>query len=360
MLEQARELLNRTWGNPEGCRPEDAQAAGIPEEVLSAIERSINSKTKTYRYVLPTQLLAKLVDPALDCRAVQEGAKLANSFDARSLSHRVIVPFDRENHEVLGGSSEPYVNNPLRIPSITSKFRSPQKDKSGFDDLCAVLAFAQEHPRLVGALWSFLLESIRRRLATVRIVYPAPLRVSLGAAKSILAEFTAERSGGVRLQSAALALFRSIGQRMSLYSTVSSAVVNAADASTGNAADLTCIDSRGAVALAIEVKDRQLTLRHVEDKLPGAREQGIQELLFLVRGGIQSEDADAIRESIANEFAVGQNLYVCEFDSFSEYCMVLLGEVGRREFVLAVGAALDELRAEIQHRRAWHDLLAAL
>src|SRR5690242_17846258 len=60
-----------------------------------AIGRSVNSGTVTYRYVLPTQLLAKVADPSLDCRSVQVAAGVPGAFDARSLCHKVIVPFDR-------------------------------------------------------------------------------------------------------------------------------------------------------------------------------------------------------------------------------------------------------------------------
>ena len=141
---------------------------------------------------------------------------------------------------------------------------------------------------------------------------------------------------------------------------MSSAAVNAADASTGLVADLTCVNAADEIVLAVEVKDRELTLRHVQDKLTGVRERGIRELLFLVQGGVEHEDQESIRESIDREFNVGQNIYVCEFDAFLECCLVLFGEGGRREFFLNAGKSLDGLRADIAHREAWRDLLNRL
>jgi hypothetical protein len=52
------ELAHR-WGAVQ------SKTTSIPEDVRAAVARSINSRTKSYRYVLPTQVLAKLVDPSL-------------------------------------------------------------------------------------------------------------------------------------------------------------------------------------------------------------------------------------------------------------------------------------------------------
>ena len=72
----------------------------------------LKSKTKSCHYVLPTQLLCKSVNPSLACHPLQAAYSTRGAFDARTIAHGVIVPFDRKNHNVLGGSPEPYVNNP--------------------------------------------------------------------------------------------------------------------------------------------------------------------------------------------------------------------------------------------------------
>lgn len=145
-LDASAAKLDRAWGETDS---RDRWQANLPQPIQDAVQRSINSRTKTYRYVLPTQILAKCVNSALDCRVVQEGSGLAGAFDARTLCHNVVVPFDRANHNVLGGAPEPYVNNPLRIPSITPDKLAAQRDKDGFDDLCSVLEYAQD--KLLGA-----------------------------------------------------------------------------------------------------------------------------------------------------------------------------------------------------------------
>jgi hypothetical protein len=335
-------------------------STGTDAAIRDAIRRSINSKTKTYRYVLPTQLLSKLARPELDCRSVQAGSGLAGSFDARSICHGVVVPFDRENNNVLGGSSEPYLNNPLRIPAIRPAARKAQKDKDGFDDLMKVLDYAQDHPEHLVGLVREVLTAIKDRLAEVSVAYPVPNRASLQQTHATLRDFLSDRTGGLQLQAVAVAIFRVIGSRFNLFTEVQSSNVNSADASTRSAADLECIDDAGEIVMAVEVKDRQLELRQVQDKLPAVREKGIRELLFLVQGGTSIDGSQSVSDTIAREFVTGQNVYVLEWDDFIGSCLVLFGEAGRREFLQQVGKELDKQKADISHRRKWATLLGTI
>jgi hypothetical protein len=145
-------------------------------KLTQAVSLCINSSTKTYRYVLPTQVLSKVTDPSLDSRCLQASRGGPGAFDARSVAHEVIVPFDQDNENVLGGSQEPYVNNPLRVPEVSAAYRGAQRDKPGWDLLCLVLNAVEdrrdkEFTRLV---LRQILTEIYRRLSTVRVVYGVP------------------------------------------------------------------------------------------------------------------------------------------------------------------------------------------
>lgn len=357
LLELSTAELNRAWAAAAVAK---RAAPKIPHDVQEAVDRSINSRTKSYRYVLPTQVLAKVVDPELDSRSLQEGSGLAGSFDARSLCHTVIVPFDRANHSVLGGSPEPYVNNPLRVPALSTAHRAAQRDKPGFDDLCSVVDFLETNPASAGALLDCIVGKIQSRLATVQIVYPVPNRASLKQSQTIIGSFLSERTGGVRLQAVSVALFRSIGEIFHLYQRVEAARINAADASTGSAADLICLDENNHVVLAVEVKDRHLQLRHIQDKLPAVREQAVRELLFIGTEDISESDVESVRDLIEREFITGQNVYVAPINHFLESCLILFAEAGRRQFLINVGQAIDDIKADLSHRQTWRDLLQQL
>jgi hypothetical protein len=109
----------------------------------------------------------------------------------------------------------------------------------------------------------------------------------------------------LRLQVISLALFRTIGRTLGLFDDVTSANINAADTQTGKAADLECISDSGETVLAVEVKDRELNVRAVRDKIPQTREKGIRELLFLVQGGVSRTEQADVDATIEREFATG-------------------------------------------------------
>jgi hypothetical protein len=74
---------------------------GEGHSLIPLIKDCLTSTTKTYHYVLPTQLLAKSISPELDVHSLQVAYNAPGAFDARTLAHKVIVPFDRANHRVL-------------------------------------------------------------------------------------------------------------------------------------------------------------------------------------------------------------------------------------------------------------------
>lgn len=301
-------LLETLW-NQGSPSLDSGDLENIPKNVRDAIESSINSTTKTYRYVLPSQLLAKLCDPKRDAHTIQNNADIPGSFDARSFCHSYIVPFDRNNHSVLGGSPEPYVNNPLRIPAIDSSAIQAQRNKTDFKKLIAVLDYAEGYPESTRTLLILVLIAISKRLEQVSIVYPVPNRAPLKQTIEWIDKFLSSRTGGRRLQSVSAALFDVIGSRFGLYARVKAGHINRSDAASGDIADLDCVDDQGKTILAVEVKDRQLTVREVEDKLPAAREKGVAEILYLIRGGVESDRTAEYKSIQEREFSAGHNLY---------------------------------------------------
>ncbi len=354
----AKRILEGSWKHIQSGAG-DRASGSVPERIRDAIEKSINSSVKTYRYVLPTQLLAKLANPSLDCRVVQQSAEMEGSYDARTLCRKVIVPFDRENHKVLGGSGDPYVNNPLRIPAITKQHRSAQMHPEGFDALCEVLEYVENDQARCKTVFDIVLAVIFERLQKVEIVYPVPNRSSLAQVASVVATFLSHRTGGVRMQAVAAGLFGTLGATLAIFDRVVSRHVNAADLRTGSAADLECLAEDGSVVMAVEVKDRELTVTDLQDKLESARQKGVQELLYLVRGMVRSSDAEKVKDISVRQFATGQNIYVCDFTQFLHSALIILREKGRRLMLQNIGVELDK-RADLSDRQAWRDLLASL
>jgi hypothetical protein len=331
---------------------------GEGHELIPLIRDCLRSTSLSYHYVLPTQLLAKVVSPALDAHAVQAGYPGEGAFDARTIAHDVIVPFHRENERVLGGSPEPYVNNPLRVPGITAEYRGAQKNKADWDKLVAVLDAVESSgdPAFVKLAFDQVLFEVYRLLAHVAVIYPTPNRISLERTNQLIQDYLAARSGGERLEAVCTALLRVIGRRFNIIDEIRREKVNAADIAAGMSADIECC-LEGQIVLLVEVKDRELTLIQLDTTLDVARARHISELLFIADQGIEQQKLDDIAARIRREFTSGQNVYVVSFTAFALGILILIGEDGRVEFLREVGSELDRVGARIEHRRAWADLL---
>lgn len=336
--------------------PDDPLGPG--DELIPVIRDCLTSSIKTYHYVLPTQLLAKCVNPGLDSHCLQVAYGGPGAFDARSLAHDVIVPFDQDNHNVLGGSGEPYVSKPLRIPAIIPAYRSSQKKPAEWDKVALVLDAVENRndDTFTKAVFDQILHEIYNLLAGTSVRYPIPHRISLETTYTLIDRFLSEKSGGDRLEAVATALFQTIGDRFGLFTEVRRQKVNAADQASGMAADVECyLDGR--IVLLVEVKDRGLALVQLNIKLDSARSRRIEEILFIAQQGKADHDRADIDARVASEFVSGQNIYVTNFNDFALGVFILFGELGRVEFLAAVGAELDRSRSAIQHRQTWADLL---
>jgi hypothetical protein len=123
---------------------------------------------------------------------------------------------------------------------------------------------------------------------------------------------------------------------------------------------LECVSKQGTIVLAVEVKDRELTVSQIRNKIPGIREKQVSEIFFIAQQGIASADKQEISGVIEHEFVSGHNVYVTDLISLARVVLALLGEQGRRAFLAEVGNQLDKYRSDINHRRAWANLLGTI
>lgn len=363
-VERCREFLQIRWtAVSASLEAEEFHDPLLPDhaQLQECIVTCLKSQTKSYHYVLPTQILAKCVEPSFDCRALQASYDGPGAFDARTIAHQVVVPFDQVNHRVLGGSPEPYVNNPLRCPGVIARYRGQQKNKADWDKLGVVLNAVEQanSTEFAERVFDQVLTEVYRLLSGVHVLYPTPKRVSFAETTRIVSEFIAAKSGGDRPEAVCTALFRAIASEFKLFDEVRRQKVNAADITSGMGADIEC-RLAGEIVLLVEVKDYSLTLTQLDAKLDAARIQKISELLFLAEQGVVGIERQEVEERIKSEFATGQNVYVSNFIDFSAGILVLLGEKGRVCFLSLVGDELDRVGSSITHRRAWAQLLKSL
>jgi hypothetical protein len=244
-------------------------------DVLESIRYSLNCQEKAYHYVLITQLTAKIADPKRNCRALQDRARVEAAFDARTIAHNAIVPFERQQFDgVLGRSPSPYLINSVRVPLLDPDDGKNRKDEQGWRRVCRVaLEVESRNDRAYTALvFRQVLLEIYRKLGSTAIKYNVPLRVTLAQVVSLIRAFTAEKSGGDRPLALTAALFENIGSYAKLFQPgVRRSRINASDDSARQVADLECLDAEGKIIMAIEVKDKMVAVSDLEEKLGAPR-----------------------------------------------------------------------------------------
>lgn len=325
------------------------------------VDRLVDNDLVSVRYAVLTQLLGKLADPSRDVLCVQrgdaEGADAAGRWDARSLCAKVVVPWNQENQNVLGGSTDPYVNNPLRRPRLDEQTAALKK-RTEWDALVIFLTAAAVDRATTEAAVLRCLRSIGRRLHGQTVHYGVPPRVSLLQVVGLLESYLATPSNGLRPLAAATALLKVIGSSLGLFS-VSSQGLNEPDRATEAPGDIVCSAENGKPALAAEVKDRGLTLVEFEASLLKARQGGVPSLVFVVPQ-VSEKDAKAIQDRIAAVWAQGTNVYTTTLSDLARSSFMLIGEQWRNEFLSELGSELNRRNAPYRHRRHFADLLDGL
>ena len=84
------------------------------------IDFVIDNTHLTYKYILFTAILSKAADNSINPLCLQKHSSLPGAYDARTVCHKVIVPFEMEIlKKALGGSNEPFLNKPARFPELS-------------------------------------------------------------------------------------------------------------------------------------------------------------------------------------------------------------------------------------------------
>lgn len=129
------------------------------------IDYVIDNTHLTYKYVLFTAILAKATDEKINTLCLQKQSTLPGAYDARTICHKVIVPFEMETlQKALGGSNEPFLNKPARFPELsTTNAVRKGNDRRILDSLCTNLPKIQTSDDAYSCLLYLLKKLIIRR-----------------------------------------------------------------------------------------------------------------------------------------------------------------------------------------------------
>lgn len=149
--------LHNAWAASNG-----KQASALRKRKLRDI--LITSTHKTYKYIFINGLLG-MAAAGHNPLVLQKGSSLPDAWDARSVCHKHLVPFERDTMDGrLGNSNEPFLNKPARFPELSLNnavrpgrdrevlsqiidvFKSLKSCQDAYDWLIDALAIVREIP----------------------------------------------------------------------------------------------------------------------------------------------------------------------------------------------------------------------
>lgn len=316
----------------------------------------------TYPYVLVTQALGKAVDGNLNALCLQESSLLPNAWDARTLASKVVVRWNRVIGKALPGkNTDPYVNNPARYKNFGDEMESKAGNKNAYQLLVDVVSYIEEQGQneAVRMLESILVE-VRYHLETNKRDYFGPPKVSLDDVMSVIDSFLTVRSNGVRLQVVCYAVLKALSDAFPGYGNIRSYPTNSSDAASGRAGDVERTNSDGKVDLAVEVKDRTLSMADLEDSILKCRTADVRNLLFVIQSKTLLSDEVAMSERSKHEFTRGIDVNFSDAIPLFRTALMLLSPEQRARLLRGVHDALEEMGAHLKHRYHWMELVKAI
>ena len=314
--ESAKALLESLLDNPKYlCDP-------IGQEIRSVLEGS----HKTYKYVLVTALLAKATNGDIDPLSLQAKDESEGAFDARSLCHHVVVPFERDFlPNSLGGSNEPFLNKPARYPRLTTE-NAVRKghDMETLKSLNSILS-KMRSSLIARKYLSSAIYNMKSIAASVAEKYELPdIGMDDLSGPQIILDFvyqvTESRFEGeiCPLVVATIEHFYYGGSRI-----VVPHKVNESGSSSKEVGDIDIFDDKGKIVSSIEVKDKDFAKIDVEHAIKKFAYARLTKTLFIF-GRAVMYDAEEVHE-IASEY--GRNGYFCSVVSVLDFVKIRLSSI---------------------------------
>ena len=325
------------------------------------IDFVIDNTHLTYKYILFTAILSKATDERINPLCLQKQSKLRGAYDARTVCHKVIVPFEMEVlKKALGGSNEPFLNKPARIPELdkTNAVRRGN-DQAILNALCDNLPLISTSTDAYQCLVYLLCKLIRIRdkkeklsLFTIDDSTNLPSKLLQYINKALKVSFEGE---------VLTLMIAGIYHLMYLHNPnviVEVHPVNQSGASSREVSDLD-IYIKGKLVSSNELKDKgyaETDVRHAADKVMRA---GGTSMLFIEgpRGVKNSDFVDAIQNEymsrnfmlriISYQFFLSAVIPSLEFVDCEEFVRFILKVARETKFKEEVIIYLDELAQQI-------------
>lgn len=297
---------------------DDAQKDSEKPKCAKLIDDVLDNTHLTYKYILVNALAAKATNQKINALCLQKKSKLPGSYDARTVCHKVLVPFEvTELGKALGGSNEPFLNKPARFTEL-SKSNAVRRgnDQSLLNALCdelpKITTANEAYDGLVYAIKKLLL--IKEERAKITSFDYSLLNGDAAKLAIFIDSILDENFEGEALTLSIAGLYELYMQSVTDNYLVEVHPVNQSGASSKEVSDLD-IYKNGELFIANELKDKLFTeqdIRHAADKVIVA---GKRHMHFVVgrHGGYNS---DEIRQCVSEHLSKGFIINVVPVDFF--------------------------------------------
>jgi len=349
--DRADSLLRSEWSR---VLNEDEGEYVENDVIRQKLSEVLNASQLTYKYILVTNILAKAVNSDIHYRAMQAKSDLEGAYNARSLGHKVIVEWEKENGERLGGSNEPFLNKPARDPEFS--LENAARSKSAQERLYNLLERLQEKTESGEVAPEDVLRQTLKEISKLEphtVDFESPSEVPFGKLAEKVREYLEETGGGERLSAVCAGVMRAYyfsaggdGWR------IDAEHANSPDEFSGSAGDIE-IFRDDELAQAIEIKDKPTERSDIQHAVRKAQENELGEYLFLIGSGFrnETEKKGALQEI---EDAPVEIVLLYPEDLLS--VLRFVGDSGRVLFVEAVGEFLNNMRATEENKEGWAEI----
>jgi hypothetical protein len=342
--EKAERSLNEEWNRVIS----DEETEYVDDHMVrTKIKEVLNASQLTYKYILVTNVIAKAVNPDIHYRSMQAKADLEGAYNSRSLGHDVLVEWEKDHGERLGGSNEPFLNKPARYPEF--EMSNAARSQSAQERLYNLLERLEDKTNAgeidpVDVLRQTLYEISQLEPQTVD--FESPSEAPFDVVASEIEEYINKSGGGERLAAV------TAGAMKSYYSNaggdgweVQADHANVPDEFSEAAGDVE-IFKDDELRKAFEVKDKPTERSDIQHIITRAQKNELGEYHYLVGAGFKDGERDGAIEEVKNAPIEVILLFPEEIISLLKF----ISDAERVLFVEAVGEFLNDMRAEERNK----------
>lgn len=352
--EKAAEILNREWKHIQSSD----ETEYVDDSVIrTKIKEILTDSNKTYRYILVNAVLSKAVNSNVHYRALQAGSSLDGAYDARSVAHGALVPWEKGHGERLGGSPEPFVNNPARHPEVDTNNRARSTQKQ--ERLYNLLEQMQEKVR-TGELdpIDILRQTLQAlsELESKTVEFESPSTAPHEVIALHINEYLKDAGNGERLPAVVAAIMQTYYEHAGEGDwRIDCEHANISDEFSKAAGDVE-IFYEGELHKAMEVKDKPTTQSSVQHAIEKGRKNELGEYLYVLGSGFEpGEEGNARREA---EDAPIELIFITPEELIGT--LKIVDDVDRVFFLEAVGEFLNDMRANQANKKAFTKIVESI